>query len=79
MILPSSDPLAYYRKDIPLFELRDIKNSSIPEFITVIPYTSEIYGFNYRQVLQEKGCVKKSQMQFRGDLSVEEWVCLRNS
>lgn len=79
MILPSSDPIAYYRNEIPLFELRDIKNSTIPEFITVIPYTSEIYGFDYNKILKNKGCIKKSQIQFRGNLQLEEWVCLKKA
>ncbi len=79
MILPSSDPISYYKNDISVFELRDIKKNTVAEFITVIPYTSEIYGFNYQQILQEKGCTKKSQTQFRGDLSFEEWICLRKA
>lgn len=79
MILPSSDPIAYYRDDIPVFELRTIETSDLPEYITIIPYTSEIYGFNYQQILKEKGCIKKSQMRFRGDLQLEEWICLRKA
>lgn len=79
MILPSSDPISYYKNGISLFELRDIKKIAVPEFITIIPYTSEIYGFNYQHLLQEKGCIKKSQTQFRGDLSIEEWMCLRKA
>jgi uncharacterized membrane protein len=78
MILPSSDPVAYYRNDILIFELRNIKKESVPEYITIIPYTSDLYGFNYSQALQEKGCVKKSQMSFRGNLLLEEWTCLSN-
>jgi len=78
MILPSSDPVAYYRNDILIFELRNIKKESVPEYITIIPYTSDLYGFNYSQALQEKGCVKKSQMSFRGNLLLEEWMCLSN-
>ena len=79
MILPSSDPITYYRNNLPVYELRDIEHAVIPEFISIIPYTSEIYGFDYHKILQSKGCLKKSEMKFRGDLSVEEWECLKKA
>jgi hypothetical protein len=79
MILPSSDPITYYRNDLPVYELRDMERTSLPEFISVIPYTSAIYGFDYRKVLEDKGCLKKTEMHFRGDLSVEDWVCLKKA
>lgn len=79
MILPSSDPITYYRNDVPVYELRDIGRTSTPEFVSIIPYTSEIYGFDYQKILEDKGCLKKTEIHFRGDLSVEEWVCLKKA
>lgn len=79
MILPSSDPVGYYRSDVRVFELRDIKKTVVPETIHVIPYTNEIYGLNHTQLLKEKGCMKESEQHFRGDLILEKWICLRNA
>lgn len=79
MILPSSDPVLYYRSDVQIFELRDIKKAEVPETIDVVPYTNEIYGLNHTQLLQEKGCIKESEQHFRGDLILERWKCLRNA
>jgi len=79
MILPSSDPVTYYREDIAIRELRSINKASVPETIHVIPYTSEIYGLNYVKSLQEMGCVRETQASFRGDVVLEKWKCLRNA
>ncbi len=64
--LPSSDSVSYYRKDLTLFELRDISTISLPETVQVIPYVSEIYVFNYVSELEKKGCIKKSESTYRG-------------
>ena len=80
MIIPSSDPISYYRKDVSVFELRNInKTMFLPETIDIIPYTSEIYGLNYARLLQRIGCIKETQSSFRGDLMIEKWKCLRNA
>ncbi len=79
MILPSSDPIAYYRNDVSVYELRSITDRSLPETIVVIPYTNEIYGFNYEAVLQKMGCVKENQSAFRGNLLLEKWRCMRTA
>jgi uncharacterized membrane protein len=79
MILPSSDPIGYYRSDVQVYELRDIKKAVVPEAIHVIPYTNEIYGLNHTELLKGKGCIKESEQHFRGDLILEKWVCLRNA
>ncbi|MFH0772901.1 MAG: glycosyltransferase family 39 protein [bacterium] len=75
MILPSSDPITYYRHDISMFELRTINQARLQEFIYVVPYTSELYGFNYTQILQKKECTKQSLTHFRGDVTLEKWKC----
>ena len=79
IIVPSSDPITYYRSDISIQELRNINKYVVPETIDVVPYTSEIYGLQYVKLLQEVGCMKQSQMNFRGDVILEKWKCLRNA
>jgi hypothetical protein len=79
MIIPSSDPIAYYRSDVSVYELRTLGSTKVPEVIEVIPYTSDLYGLNYVQLLQNAGCIKESQATFRGDLILEKWKCLRNA
>jgi len=75
MILPSSDPLIYYRKDVILKEIRMISQmKQIEKSIYVIPYVTEIYGYRYKSELEKKGCFEKKTTSFRG-LSLEEWSC----
>ena len=76
MILPSSDPVAYYNPDAMLYELRDIAQRPLPEVIEVIPYVEDIYGFNHTAVLTGKGCTRDTTTTFRGPLFLEKWVCL---
>lgn len=79
MIIPSSDPIGYYRPDVSVFELRSIKNSTAPEYLYVIPYTADLYGLDYKVLLENKGCLKESTTHFRGDLILEKWSCLKNA
>jgi hypothetical protein len=79
MIIPSSDPITYYRSDVSVYELRTVNKSVIPETIQVIPYTSNLYGIDYESILQRRGCIKESQASFRGDLLLERWKCMRNA
>lgn len=74
MILPSSDPLLYYRP-IPLRELRSIDKEWLFEKDTyIIPYTSSIYGFDYETVMHSKGCYLKDKKVFR-EVYFEKWSC----
>lgn len=79
MILPSSDPVVYYRNDLMVYELRDIRSLALPETIQVIPYVSEIYGYNYNAELTKKGCIKTNESTYRGPVILEEWKCLKNA
>jgi len=79
MILPSSDPISYYRNDISSFELRSIHKLSLLEEVQIIPYTADLYGVDYAALLQQKGCIKESEQHFRGDLILEKWKCLKNA
>ncbi len=75
MIYPSSDPVYYYRSDILVKEIRDIPRlNTLESRIQVIPYVVEVYGFNYKQALEAKGCMQVSVQSFR-ELILETWSC----
>jgi len=74
IILPSSDALSYYKKDLNFNDLREIGNKSITsKKIIVIPYTSDIYGLDYQKILREGG-FKLNRISFAYFLQMEEWV-----
>ncbi len=78
MILPSSDPLTYYRDDLKLKELRDmVNNPPKGKEIIVIPYVSDVYGFDYARVLGSYHYQKRNARTFRGVVA-EKWVLLYN-
>lgn len=75
VILPSSDPISYYRPDIDLKELRTIgEKEFLREDTYVVPYTSPIYGFDYENALRNKGCHFKERYSFR-EIYFEKWNC----
>lgn len=75
VILPSSDPISYYRPDIILKELRTIgEKEFLREDTYVLPYTSPIYGFDYENALRNKGCHFKERYTFR-EVYFEKWNC----
>ncbi len=74
IILPSSDALSYYKKDLNFNDLREIVDKSITsKKIIVIPYTSDIYGLDYQKILREKG-FKLNRISSAYFLQMEEWV-----
>ena len=75
MILPSADPVNYYNPDLSLFEVRKIQSAILPEYIQVIPYVEEIYGYNHTSILEKKGCVLETKSSYRGPLFLEKWKC----
>ena len=75
MILPSSDPVNYYNPALSLFEMREIQSSILPEYIQVIPYVEEIYGYNHTLILEKKGCILETKSVYRGPLFLEKWKC----
>ena len=79
MILPSSDPVVYYNSSLSLFEMRDMYKRDLPEYVQVIPYVEEIYGFNHTAELEKKGCVLEGRSVYRGPLILEKWKCLKNA
>ncbi len=77
MILPSSDPIRYYAPTTIIKELRYLEGVELVKEVTVIPYTADIYGFNYKKKLEEKGFTYKNSKNFRG-VWYETWVKNKN-
>lgn len=71
MIKSSSDALEYYRRDLQLFELRN--SVLVTQKIIVIPYTSDIYGYDYKNDLDLKDYRNISTISNFQGLSYEIW------
>jgi 4-amino-4-deoxy-L-arabinose transferase-like glycosyltransferase len=70
--LPTAiDPINYYN---PRLKVKDIR-SQVPQEkeIFIIPYASEIYGFNYKVKLKQSGYKQSGYHDFRG-VSFEAWT-----
>lgn len=72
MIMASSDPVKYYNLSIRVKRLESIKESKEKEII-VIPYTTEIYGLDYKGLLAKSGYNLKKETSFR-EVTYEQWV-----
>lgn len=70
MIPSSADALAYYRKDLRIKDVRNIDGKESQ--IIVIPYTSEIYGLNLKNVMKEFRYQSAKKENYR-ELTVEYW------
>ncbi|MBI3366864.1 glycosyltransferase family 39 protein, partial [Candidatus Roizmanbacteria bacterium] len=73
MISPSSDALKYYSPQIIVKELRTLEGIELEKQIVMVPYTVEIYGFDYKKELMKRGFTFKEVKTFRG-LWYEVWV-----
>jgi len=73
MITSSSDPVKYYNRTLKINELRELIHLRLEKQITVIPYTADIYGFNYKKILKENNYYLISKKTFRG-LELEFFV-----
>ncbi len=72
LIISSSDPLRYYLRNRELHSLQEFKLEGAPGEILVIPYTAEIHGFPYSEVLTQLGYSIQETSAFRG-ITVERW------
>lgn len=73
MIVSSSDPVKYYDKNLPINQLTNLQNiKNLGDDIIVIPYTADIYGFDYQKILREKNYQLIDKRSFRG-LVLEEY------
>lgn len=70
MIPSSADALTYYRKDVLIKDVRNIDGKESQ--IIVIPYTSEIYGLNLKNVMKEFRYQSPKKENYR-ELTVEYW------
>jgi len=75
MITASSDPVKYYNNKLIIIPLRSdfIGTTEKQEEIIVIPYASEIYGLNYKNLLSKNGYQKKKEVSFR-EITYEQWT-----
>ncbi len=71
MIPSSADALRYYNKNITINDIRNL--NQLPHSLVVIPYTTDIYGFDYKKTLLGSGFAQNTTKNFRG-LSYELWV-----
>lgn len=69
-----ADPIKYYRPDLKINDLKSI--SPAESEITVIPYASEIHGFDYRQKLLSQNYQLIKETSFR-ELKSETWQKLK--
>ncbi len=76
MILSSSDPIRYYNKNLLIKELRTINQDIKDKEVFIIPYASEIYGFDYKKILEKKRYKLFEKKTVRG-LYLERWINLR--
>ncbi|MEX1052703.1 MAG: hypothetical protein WEC80_02545, partial [Patescibacteria group bacterium] len=72
MIPSSSDPVKYYNKNIEVRSLNQIGQDELNNEIIVIPYTAEIHGVNYDEVLKSKSYELSSEKSYR-ELKIEIW------
>ncbi len=73
MIKSSSDPVSYYNPRLNLKDLRSLlSSSSLSRELIVIPYTAEIYGYNYQEKLAKKNYKLEKEITFR-NLYFEQW------
>ncbi len=71
MIPSSSDPVQYYNKEIAIKDIRGGYGNE--SSILVIPYTSDIHGFDYKKALESNGFRQKNAQTVRG-LQSERWI-----
>ncbi len=73
MIKASSDPVKYYDNKLITIPLLPTQSGlEEQEEIIVIPYTADIYGFDYKKSLTKSGYQQKEVKNFR-ELSFEIW------
>lgn len=71
--IPSSmDAFTYYRPDVKINSLFAVDKAN-EKIITVIPYSADIYGFDYRSVLLKNGYRNTKTIAYRG-LTVETYT-----
>jgi len=70
MIMSISDPVAYYRPDVRVMDLK--QGEPTTEIIEVVPYAVEIDGLDYKKKLGDLGYERREEKAFRGVVR-EKW------
>ncbi|MEK7495082.1 MAG: glycosyltransferase family 39 protein [Patescibacteria group bacterium] len=75
MIMASSDPVKYYSRNLKIKDLTLLRPMGYggQREIIVIPYTTEIYGLDYKSSLIKAGYQLKKEVSFR-EVTYERWV-----
>ncbi|EKE14040.1 MAG: hypothetical protein ACD_12C00697G0001 [uncultured bacterium] len=73
MITASSDPIKYYDENLKINELRITDYEFNEKEIVIIPYAAEIYGFDYKSILNKSGYQQKKEVSFR-EITYEQWI-----
>ena len=72
MITSSSDPVKYYRPGLKINGLNNLYSDDLPGKIIVVPYSTDIHGVDYKNILRERKYSFVDKKTFR-DLEIEEW------
>ena len=72
MVASSADPLLYYRPSTHVIPLQEVTNVSSHE-LTIIPYTADIHGIDYRYILEKHHYKLTKEISYRGGLIIEQW------
>lgn len=75
MIYTSSDPVSYYNPKQEIRDLRSIEQDAKTnkEFF-IIPYSSDIHGYDYQTILKNSGFVRKSAKTAENSPVLERWT-----
>lgn len=71
MIMASSDPVKYYDSQLKINELASLHPGQ--REIIIIPYATEIYGLDYKNILNKVGYQLKKEVSFR-EVTYEQWL-----
>lgn len=70
MIGSFADPVNYYRKDLKVIDIKQIK--PIEKEIIYLPYGEAIHGFDHNKIFESIGYKKNAEKSYR-EISVETW------
>ncbi|MEK7597176.1 MAG: glycosyltransferase family 39 protein [Patescibacteria group bacterium] len=74
MIKASGDPVKYYNENLTINELKSLSSSSsLSSEIVVIPYTADIYGLDYKSLLNKNSYQLKKEVSYR-EVTYEQWI-----
>ena len=72
MITSSADPVKYYQPGLKINGLNNLYSDDLPGKIIVVPYSTDIHGVDFKNILRERKYSFVDKKTFR-DLEIEEW------